>query len=416
MNGNTNISNTSCSNAVCLNFSDGIKTVYTKSAQINIPFEVEYIRVANIYLSSSVGGSSMNAIITSNLVDNDVIATGRQYTSTKPLKHYYQIPRPINGSYDFSINLSNNLQIIPTTSRIGYEAVGTILTGTNTITFTAGDNIFFNFVEDDLLLPNPGRVIRTGAGPYIGGTNSFTVISWDSGTNVMVVTPVAAGDLNNVDWFMDGNLLTVNPDNALLTLGSFSNEYDPSIIITKKISAGRYRLNNIVGYEGLNAIDFYTPNLYLFHDLTQCQVVLDLEFYKKVSIPRVIQNTQYYLWNSSSFNDIKNIDVLFPVDEIRVVNFNIVGDDTVPLTTIVGFSSDLVQSSILTNENYLTFNSVGSGNYQVNKKKYEYPAPRIINGSYKINANYMFTGLPFDLAPNSSAFYFHFLFISYRKE
>jgi hypothetical protein len=408
------MNNTSISKAVCLNFSDGTNTVYTKSAQINIPFEVEYIRVANINLSIDGGaGAEMNAIITSNLVDNDVIATGRQYTSTKPLKHYYQIPRPINGSYDFSINLSNTLANLTQNVRIGYEAVGTILVGTYTITFTAGDDVFFSFVEDDFETP-PGRLIRTGAGPYILGTNSFNVVSYDSGTNVMTTSQVAAGTLNNANWFMDGNLLTVNEATPLVIVGSFSEEYDPRITITKQISAGRYRLNLLKTYEALHDVVFNTPQLYRFYNLNQCEVVLDLEFYKKVSVPRIIQNTQYYLWNSNTFNDIFNIDVLFPVDEIRVVNFNMISTNNI--TTIVGFSSDLVQSSILTNENYLTFNSIGSGNYQVNKKKYEYPIPRIINGAYKINANYMFTGLPYDLATNPSTFYFHFLFISYRKE
>ena len=213
---------------------------------------------------------------------------------------------------------------------------------------------------------------------------------------------------------MDGNLLTITVGYDNINVGSFSDDFIPRITITKKFaSVGRYRIDSVATYLPLDPADnFSTPGIFNFYDLTQCQVLLDLEFYQKIAIPRVIQNTQYYLWNSNNFSDIKNIDVLFPVDEIRIVNFNVIQDT--PLLTIVGFSSDLVQSSILSSENYLSFNSIQSVNYQINKKKYIFNQQRIINGAYRINANYMLTGLPFDITAVNGEFYFHILFIRYK--
>jgi hypothetical protein len=412
------MNNTSISKAVCLNFSDGTNTVYTKSAQINIPFEVEYIRVANNYIGFDDAGLDINAIITSNLVDNDVISTTRVDTSTKPLKHYYTTPRPINGSYDFSINLSNTLNNFATTSRVGYEVIGTLDTAVDAqqIQLNLGvggtDTNPVNYVGNEIVDITNFKFIKTGAGLTLG-TDLFQISDYDAATGL--ITMFQPGTINKVGvtWYIESNLLTIVTGSGVnINVGSFSNILVPDLVITSKISNSRFRIK----YDDIIAtvaMDFNTPNIYKYFNLSQCEVVLDLEFYKKVSIPRVIQNTQYYLWNSSSFNDIFNIDVLFPVDEIRVVNFNMISE---PLTTIIGFSSDLVQSSILTSENYLSFSSLGTGNYQVNKKKYEYPIPRIINGAYKINANYMFTGLPYDLVGENGEFYFHFLFISYRKE
>ena len=100
----------SISKAISLNFSDGTNTIYTRSSQINIPFEVSEIRVANMYLETEGAfGAALNGLISTNLVDSDILSVITEYTSSKPIKHLYNIPRPINGSYDFTINLSNTL-------------------------------------------------------------------------------------------------------------------------------------------------------------------------------------------------------------------------------------------------------------------------------------------------------------------
>ncbi len=128
----------SISKAISLIFSDGTNTLYTKSTNVNIPFEVSYIRIANMYLETQgVGGAAMNAVISSNIIDSDILCIGREYTSTKPIKHVYNVPRPINGSYNFSVNLSNTLNDFITTSRIGYIIVGTIdIVGVDDFTIT----------------------------------------------------------------------------------------------------------------------------------------------------------------------------------------------------------------------------------------------------------------------------------------
>ena len=58
----------SISKSISLNFSDGVKTVYTKSSTLYVPFEVSYIRIANTYFEPT-GTNPLDAVITSNLVE-----------------------------------------------------------------------------------------------------------------------------------------------------------------------------------------------------------------------------------------------------------------------------------------------------------------------------------------------------------
>ena len=127
----------SISKSISLNFSNGVKTVYTTSATLYIPFEVSYIRIANTYFEPT-GAAPLDAVIISNLVDNDVIAQVKQFAIPNCIKHIFNVPRPINGTYNFSINLSNQYAEVTLTTRTGYQLVGTMLAGTDEITL---DNV-----------------------------------------------------------------------------------------------------------------------------------------------------------------------------------------------------------------------------------------------------------------------------------
>ena len=219
----------------------------------------------------------------------------------------------------------------------------------------------------------------------------------------------------------------VAPDpRAINNSGSTFVEYPNNYIVSAYPVSGipYYKMNKpaiigtmlpaVAGSGGRNQLLTYTiPQQYYYSNTTKCEVLLDLEFLEKVPIPRQIQNQQYYFWNSTDFNELRNIDVLFPVDEIQVVNSNFLTSSN--QFNVYGFSSDLVQSSTLTNENYLGFNVFQSGIYQVNKKKFKYNQPRIINGGYKINAKYMLSGDDVDYPSIDGEFYFHLLFIQYLK-
>ena len=421
----------SISKSICLNFSDGVKTVYTKSSTLYIPFEVSYIRIANTYLDPTGPVTPTDVVISSNLVDNDIIAQAKQFSNPNSIKHYFDIPRPINGTYDFSINLSNTFDSVVTTSRTGYSLIGTIGIGTDEIilnTITSPDIFFLSFVADDFETP-PGRLIKTGVGPYVLGTNSFNVLSYDSGTQIITTTQVAAGTLTGVSWFMDGNLLTISLGVTTdIGINSYSNDYTPTAIIktvlTPDTEGDRYRLTTVPTYSIANInITWVNPNIYKFFNLTQCKAIIDLEFYEKQKIPRIIKNQQYYLWTftDTTITNIKNIDVLFPVDEIQIVNSNV---NSTATPFVYNYYSDLVQSSTtdfdLVNKNYT--NSLGTfvlnlNPYNTNRKKFLYPTPRIINGAYNLYAKYVSTNLAVDYTTDLGVMSgsYHFLFIQYEN-
>ena len=418
----------SISKSISLNFSDGVKTVYTTSATLYVPFEVSYIRIANTYFEPT-GAAPLDAVIISNLVDNDVIAQVKQFAIPNCIKHIFNVPRPINGTYNFSINLSNQYAEVTLTTRTGYQLVGTMLAGTDEITLdnVASDDIFLlSFTEDDFESA-PGRLINTGVAPFVLGVNSFNIISYDALTYIMTTTQVAAGLLTAVDWFMDGNLVTISTAASNLGVNSYSDSFVPRSVIKKilptDIEGDRYRLTTVKDYSANDAtVVWSNTNLYKYYNLTQGLVLIDLEFYENYKIPRVIKNSQYYLW---SFTDttvtyLKNIDVLFPVDEIQIVNFN---GHTTLLTNTYNIYSDLVQSSTtdyaLVNKNYT--NALATmvqdfSPYNVNRKKFCYNTPRIINGGYSLYAKYVIDNEPVDYTNDLgvSSFQMHILFIQYE--
>ena len=418
----------SISKSISLNFSDGVKTVYTTSATLYVPFEVSYIRIANTYFEPT-GTNPLDAVITSNLVDNDVIAQVKQFAIPNCIKHIFNVPRPINGTYNFSINLSNQYAEVTLTTRTGYQLVGTMLAGTDEITLdnVASDDIFLlSFTEDDFESA-PGRLINTGVAPFVLGVNSFNIISYDALTYIMTTTQVAAGLLTAVDWFMDGNLVTISTAASNLGVNSYSDSFVPRSVIKKilptDIEGDRYRLTTVKDYSANDAtVVWSNTNLYKYYNLTQGLVLIDLEFYENYKIPRVIKNSQYYLWSftDTTVTDLKNIDVLFPVDEIQIVNFN---GHTTLLTNTYNIYSDLVQSSTtdyaLVNKNYT--NALATmvqdfSPYNVNRKKFCYNTPRIINGGYSLYAKYVIDNEPVDYTNDLgvSSFQMHILFIQYE--
>ena len=419
----------SISKSLSLNFTDGIKTVYTTSATLYIPFEVSYIRIANTYFQPAcVGADPTDAIITSSMVDNDVLAQVKQFSIPNCIKHIFNIPRPINGTYNFTINLSNTYSEQTITTRTGYSLVGTLGIGLDEIILdtVASDDIYFlSFTEDDFETP-PGRLIRTGVAPYVLGTNSFNVVSYDSITQIISTSQLSAGNLIGVNWFMAGNLLSTTLGSNL-GIGSYSDSFATRLVIKSVLAPdteSRYRINSVEDYSENDATVIWSnTNYYKFYNLTTALVVIDLEFYEKYNIPRRIKNTQYYLWSftDTTFTDLKNIDVLFPVDEIQIVNFN---GHTVVAPDMYNIYSDLIQSSTtdfeLTNKNYtntLATMVLSFSPYNVNRKKFLYNTPRIINGAYSLYAKYASTNVAVDYTNDlgASDFQIHFLFIQYEK-
>ena len=402
----------SISKAISLDFSDGTNTVYSRTSTVNIPFEVMLIRVANSYMEiTGAGGQAMNGIITSNLVDNEVLAITREYTSTKPIKHYFDIPRPINGSYNFSINVSNTLYDFSTTSRVGFELTGTIDIAVNPnlliIDLASADNAFITDPTgfDSVI----GKLIKTGLGTTFG-LDKFTIISYNTSTGFVVITETATINQTAQTFRIESNLLTITAgSDTRIQAGSFINATTDTI--TLRTSSSRFRLNRSY-YSASGIILINSPGVFKYNDLTKCEVLLDLEFYDKIPIPRQIENQQYFLWNSTSLSDIKNVDILFPVDELQIVNTDCLTDN---VYDIYGFGSDLISSSTLYNENFLAFNVLQSSIYQVNKKKWVFNQPKIFSGAYKIFAKTMLTNVAFDLAAVNGEFYIHFLFIQYKK-
>jgi len=418
----------SISKSICLNFSDGIKTVYTRSSTLYIPFEVSYIRIANTYLDPTGASTPTDVVIYSNLVDNDIIAQAKQFSNPNSIKHYFKTPKPINGSYDFSINLSNTFADVVLNTRTGYSLVGTIAIGTDEIllnTVTSLDVFYLSYTQDDFESPGNQRYIRTGVAPYILNTNEFIVLSYDSLTQIIQTTGNASGTLTDADWFMDGNLITISTLSSNLGISSFSNTYVPKAIIKTKLTSDRYRVTTVQTYSVSNpAAIWNNNNLYKFYNLTQCKVIIDLEFYVKTKeVQKVIKNSQYYLWSftdTTITNKLHNIDVLFPVDEIQIVNSN-VNSTVTPF--VYNIYSDLVQSSTtdndLINKNYT--NSLGTfvlslNPYNTNRKKFLYSTPRIINGAYSLYAKYVSTNTDVDYSNDlgDTSGSFHFLFIQYE--
>ena len=401
----------SISKAISLDFSDGTNTVYSRTSTVNIPFEVMLIRVANSYMEiTGAGGQAMNGIITSNLVDNEVLAITREYTSTKPIKHYFDIPRPINGSYNFSINVSNTLNDFSTTSRVGFIIYGSLALGANTIAVNLGiiDMAFLNVVTDGSVF------ITTGAGLTLN-SDKFAIVGYNIAGNTITLGGNSAIDYPDpatTDWQIPGDLLTISAgSDTRIQAGSFLKA-TPNDKITSRISSSRFRLNREFTQAQSAGVLINSPGVFKYCDLTKCEVLLDLEFYDKIPIPRQIENQQYFLWNSTSLSDIKNVDILFPVDELQIVNTDCLTDN---VYDIYGFGSDLISSSTLYNENFLAFNVLQSSIYQVNKKKWVFNQPKIFSGAYKIFAKTMLTNVAFDLAAVNGEFYIHFLFIQYKK-
>lgn len=420
----------SISKSISLNFSNGVKTVYTTSATLYIPFEVSYIRIANTYFEPT-GAVPLDAVIISNLVDNDVIAQVKQFSIPNCIKHIFNVPRPINGTYDFSINLSNTIDSQVTTSRTGYSLIGTIGIGTTALilnTVTSPDSDLLSLAFDSFIIPGSNRIIKTGVGPYVLGTNAFTCLDYDL-LDTITVSELANGTLTEVNWFMDGNLLTISLGlTTNIGANSFSNDYTPQAVIKNyqdtDTEGDRYRLTTVPTYSIANVnITWHNPAVYKYYNLTKGLVLIDLEFYENYKIPRVIKNSQYYLWSftDTTFTDLKNIDVLFPVDEIQIVNFN---GHTTGIPAMYSIYSDLVQSSTtdyaLVNKNYT--NTLATmvqdfSPYNVNRKKFCYETPRIINGGYSLYAKSVLDNISVDYTNDLgvSSFQIHILFLEYEK-
>lgn len=409
----------SISKAISLDFSDGVNTVYTRSASINMPFEVSHIRVANVYMALNVV-SKMNGTITSNLVDNDVLTMTKQLTSTNPIKHYFNIPRPINGTYDFTMNLSNTLNTFSTTSRVGYKLVGTLTFAIDPHTINidlvnSPDSGYIDIVGTDSII---GKIIRTGVGITMG-SDAFTITNYNTITGAMTVFEAGIVNIVAGAFRMEGNLLTISVGATnLIKEGSVTLSYGQTDTVIQNLTPSIKRLSRSfisdVGGDPIPLIDFTTPSIYKYYNLTKCEILIDLEFYPKrdESIKREIEIFQYFLWSSSNLSDIKNIDVLFPVDELQIVNTDCL---TIYTPDIFGFGSDLVSSSTLSNENFLAFNVFESSNYQVNKKKWVFNQPKIFSGAYKIFAKSMLSNTTFDLTAAGGVFYIQFLFIKYKN-
>jgi hypothetical protein len=113
---------------------------------------------------------------------------------------------------------------------------------------------------------------------------------------------------------------------------------------------------------------------------------------------------------------MKNVDILFPVDELQIVNYNILKDADPVSEDIYGFGSDLISSSNLFNENFFGFNVIESSQNQANKKKWFFKQPKIFSGAYKLFVKKMLADTTYDLSALNGEMVFHFLFIQYETE
>lgn len=315
-----------------LNYSDGTKTLYTASSTINVPFPISHIRISNSYIISNLL-SPIYQISCPMLQapQSDTLTVCREYTPTNEVLHYYQKPKEINGQIDFPLSLGPEL-------------------------FT------FNIVGDTHNILSP-FVYIVGTFVPIGCTLNF------------------AGMIGSVT-----------------ILSQFSGTPNQS---------GEYQMSSPQTIDYNTVIKFQHPQYGLFYNLSSAHVSLMIEFYQYASIikqPTALVNSMYYTWRFTDLsNSIQNIDVPFNVDEIQITS-SCINDlyDVLYNDAMIALFSDLLYSdstnSLISTNSYTNplsvFSRTTGDSYEAtNKQIYKYTQSRIIRGSYRVWASYLFSNI-----------------------
>lgn len=338
---------------IALNYSDGTNTLYNANVTINVPFKISHIRISNCYvMSPELGPIYQISCPMLQSPQSDSLTVCREYTPTNEIYHYYETPKTIDGVINFNLTFGPELYL-------------------------------FDGMADTQNILSPFIFINAATFVPIGCTIKFAGM-----IGVVTIISQFNGVPNGVGEYQMSSPQTIN-------------------------------LNT--------TITMQHPNYGIFYNMIYAKVALMIEFYHErssveqhLSIPRQYMNSMYFTWrfvdNQSS---IQNIDVPFNVDEIQITASNL-HDEWTALTVLsmIGLYTDLLYSDsttylIPTNSytNPLTcFSITSTDSYEAtNKLIYKYPQSRIIRGSYKVWANYLFSNIPAPLVQSA----IQILFIKY---
>jgi len=436
----------SISKALIFDFSDGTNTVYTRQATLYVPFEVDNFKVVNCYTyvnTAGLGGTPVAFSITSDLVEGsqNFLTLKRTFTNNNPTHHFYKIPRPINGTYNFTANFSNTLYTFTNgghTRNVVVVGNGNVADITITVSggvippLTAGVmNVLDKFyqangsqygatpvriiakISDTVYQINQSLAIPDGTSLYYGYTDKIHLDPQvgqapDEG---QAPDPRAIGN--------SGATFLEYPNNYIVSVHS---DGAPYYIMNQPAIIGSM-LPAVAGSGGRNqALSYNIPQVYNFWNITKAEVLIDIEFYEKFKLYETlkIKNYQYVLWSIENLVDAtKYIDIPFPVDEIEITNVDMNDDDELPIS---GFYSNLVNSSTtdqdLINHNYtngIFFSSYSTANYQVNQKNFLFLNPQFFSGQYSISSRTCIDNLVRAI-DGTFRVYFQIKFIQYKKE
>ena len=315
---------------ITLNYSDGTNTIYNASATINVPFKISYIRISNSYVMSQNLGPiyQLSCPVLQN-PSSDSLTVCREYTPTNEIYHYYETPKKIDGVINFNLTFGPELYT-------------------------------FQGMADTANLLSPFIFIGIIDFVPIGCTIKFSGM-------IGVVTIIA--QINGV------------PNGA-----------------------GEYQMSSPQTINYNTTITMQHPQYGIFYNLTYAKVALLIEFYEYFSLikePTPYANSMYFTWRfADEQTSIQNIDVPFNVDEIQITASNLYDNyNVLSILKMIGLYTDLLYSDsttylIPTNSytNPLTcFSLTSTDSYEAtNKQIYKYPQSRIIRGSYRVWANYLF--------------------------
>ena len=311
-----------------LNYSDGTNTLYNASATINVPFKISHIRVSNSYvISNLIGPIYQISCPILQVPQSDTLTVCREFTPTNEILHYYQTPKEINGLINFQLSLGPEL----------YTFYG------------QGDT--YGVLQTDVYINAPFVPI--------GCTIIFPTMN-----GIVTILSQVSGVANQTGHYIMSSPQTL----ALQTL---------------KIQHPLYPL---------------------FYNLTSADFSLLIEFYQYASIiknPTQAVNSMYYTWRfADTQSSIQNIDVPFNVDEIQIISSTLNDNwNVLNINNVIALYTDLLYSdstqSIIPSNSYTNpiavFCITSADSYEAtNKQVYKYLQSRIIRGSYRIWAKYLY--------------------------
>ena len=163
----------SATRLITLNFSDGTNTIYSKSANIYIPFLCSSIVVKNETVYNTTPSAFTASISCSQLIEqgSTVLTQARAFTNGNPITHIYNQPKHINGNYNFELNLGNTLA--PTSVLTGDITLGTTFTNTSVNIPIIGQAIIgVNIIQPCFIISSQGGNVYTLSTPQVDQVNS----------------------------------------------------------------------------------------------------------------------------------------------------------------------------------------------------------------------------------------------------